>query len=98
LNLTEKFSTWFLACHHLAEEQPETLLQCRLAADPRLIALFMSHPLQITGEQIKIWPLLVVAQFTSGFLARIYLLAMLYQDELTVLNGFFVTQTLRKQK
>jgi hypothetical protein len=52
-------------CHRLADEQPNALSHYYLAANPRLVALYVSHCPQMTGEQMRIWPLLPFAQLTT---------------------------------
>ena len=43
-----------LVSHRLAKEQRSALSQYYLAANPRLIALYVSHFPQMTGDQIRI--------------------------------------------
>jgi len=86
-----------LVCHRLAKEQPNALSQYYLAANPRLIALYVSHFPQMTGEQIRIWPLLPLAQLTARFCAVNSLFARIYRREPLVLKGFFGTLTLTKE-
>jgi len=69
----------FFVCHRLADEQSNALSQYHLAANPRLIALYISHFPQMTGEQMRIWPLLPLAQLTARFCAVISLFSRIYR-------------------
>jgi len=77
-----------LVCHRLAKEQPNALSQYYLAANPRLIAFYVSHFPQMAGEQMRIWPLLLLAQLTARLCAMISLFARIYSREPLILKGF----------
>jgi len=86
-----------LVCQSLTKEKPNSFSQYYLAVNPRLTALYVSHFPQITGEQLRIWPLFPLAQLTARFCAVNSLFARIYRREPLILKGFFGTLALTKE-